>query len=101
MLSREEKYIYEWETKRGKGKWSYIFLTALVWGTLLPCMVKAFKLAINGRLSLRSMFWAVWNVQFLKTWGMAMAACFLFALLMWQLAFKKYMEFKEKQQGGR
>lgn len=97
MLPREEKYIYDWETKRGKGKWSYIFLTALVWGTLFPVLVAAFKLALLGRLSFSALTDKVLDVDFLPIWLKFIAGFFFFALTMWHLAKRKYRELKRKQ----
>ncbi len=97
MLPREEKYIYDWETKRGKGKWSYILMTTLLWGTLLPIIVLAFKLAIKGFLSADFMLDKVFHETFLITWIKYMAGTFVFSCLMWFLSLKKYRELKRKQ----
>ena len=97
MLAREEKYIHDWETKRSKGKWNYIFLTTLLWGTLLSVLVIAFKLAINGLLSFDRLLNKVFDITFLPTWIKFVAGAFVFALLMWYLALKKYRELKRKQ----
>ena len=97
MLSREEKYIYEWETRRGKGKWSYVILTALIWGTIFPCVIKAFKLAFRGQLSFTQLKSGIFNQDFFYTWAGFVIGFFCFALLMWRLAKKKYEEFKRKQ----
>jgi hypothetical protein len=97
MLSREEKYIYEWETRRGKGKWSYVILTALIWGTIFPCVIQAFKLALKGQLGISQMKSVLFNQSFLFTWQAIIAGILFCALLMWRLAKNKYLEFKKKQ----
>ncbi|WP_118973983.1 hypothetical protein [Taibaiella koreensis] len=97
MLSREEKYIYDWETRRGRGKWRYVTLTALVWGTIVPVLVAAFKLAFKGLLSFGMLFDIINCNAFLYTWLKFAAGFFAFALLMWHLAKKKYQELKRKQ----
>jgi hypothetical protein len=97
MRPREEKYIYDWETKRGKGKWSYIIMTTLLWGTLLPVVVLAFKLAIKGFLTLDLILDKVFHETFLVTWIKYIACAFVFACLMWFLSRKKYKELKRKQ----
>ena len=97
MLPREEKYIYDWETKRGKGKWSYILITTLLWGTLLPIIVLAFRLAIKGTLSPGFILDKVFHETFLITWIKYMAGTLVYAYLMWTLSLKKYRELKRKQ----
>lgn len=97
MLNRDEKYIYDWETKRGKGKWSYLFLTAFIWGTLIPVLITAFKLAFKGLLSFSNLKSEVLTREFLPTWIKFVAGFFFFALFMWHLAKKKYQELKHKQ----
>jgi hypothetical protein len=97
MQAREEKYIYEWETKRSKGKWSYLFLTALIWGSIFPVVIRAFKLAFNGELSFGGLFGRVFSLSFFPTWIKFVGGFFLFALLMWHLAKKKYTELKRRQ----
>lgn len=97
MIPREEKYIYDWETKRSKGKWSYISLTALVWGTMFPVIIAAFKLAIKGLLSIDTLFANVLSLSFLSVWIKFVAGFFFFALFMWFLAKKKYQVLKRKQ----
>jgi hypothetical protein len=93
MLPREEKYIYEWETKRSKGKWSYLFLTAFVWGSIFPIAIKAFKLAFNGTLSFSDIF--TW--PFFFYWIKFVVGFFIFAFFMWHLAKRKYLTLKRKQ----
>lgn len=100
MLSREEKYIYEWETRRGRGKWRYVVLTALVWGTIVPVLIAAFKLAFKGLLSFATLSDAVGSSSFLFTWLKFVAGFFVFAMLMWYMARKKYQELKRKQVAG-
>ncbi len=97
MIPREEKYIYDWETKRSKGKWSYISLTALIWGTMFPVIITAFKLAIKGLLSFNSLSDYVFARSFLPVWIKFVAGFFFFALFMWFLAKKKYQMLKRKQ----
>lgn len=97
MLPREEKYIYDWEVKRSKGKWSYILLTALIWGSLIPVVIRAFKLAFRGELSFGNLGTHIFHVNFIPVWLKFVAGFFFFALLMWHLARKKYEELKKKQ----
>jgi hypothetical protein len=101
MLPREEKYIYDWETKRSKGKWSYLLLTALIWGSIFPAVIRAFKLAFNGELSFGSLFRSVFNIAFFPVWIEFVGGFFLFALLMWHLAKRKYQELKRRQAAQR
>jgi hypothetical protein len=101
MLPREEKYIYEWETKRSKGKWSYLFLTAFVWGSVFPIAIKAFKLAFNGNLSFRNIFSDIFTWPFFFYWIKFIAGFFIFAFFMWQLAKRKYLGLKRKQAAQR
>jgi hypothetical protein len=100
MLPREERYIREWEQKRGKGKWSYLFLTAIVWGTIVPVAIKAFGLASEGLLSFRNLKEQVFRDEFIMLWAGFAAGFFCFALLMWHLARKKYLQFKQKQKAN-
>ena len=97
MLPREEKYIYDWETKRGKGKWSYLILTALVWGSLVPALITAFRLAFKGLLSFGALSDRIFTTAFLPTWLKFVGGFFLFAFLMWHLAKRKYQFLKRKQ----
>jgi hypothetical protein len=97
MLPREKKYIYDWETKRGKGKWRYILLTTLLWGTLIPLIVLAFRLASKGQLSFDLLQDRVFTEAFFLSWIKYIAGAFVFAWLMWFLSFKKYQELKRKQ----
>ena len=97
MLPREEKYIQDWETKRSKGKWTYVFLTALVWGSIIPSLITAFKLAIKGQLSFGNLSDRIFSISFFPTWIKFVVGLFFFALLMWHLARKKYQELKRKQ----
>ncbi len=69
----------------------------LAMGTLLPVLVIAFKLAINGLLSFDLLLNRVFDISFLPTWIKFVAGAFVFALLMWYLARKKYRELKRKQ----
>lgn len=97
MLPREEKYIYEWETKRRKGKWSYLLLTAFVWGSIFPIVIKAFKLAFNGSLSFNSLFSGIFTWPFFLYWIKFVVGFFIFAFFMWHLAKRKYLMLKRKQ----
>ncbi len=97
MLPREEKYIYDWETKRSKGKWSYLLLTAFIWGSIFPVIIRAFKLAFRGELSFSNLFGGVFNLAFFPVWIKFVGGFFLFALLMWHLAKRKYLELKRRQ----
>lgn len=97
MLPREEKYIYEWETKRSKGKWSYLFLTAFVWGTIFPIVIKAFRHAFNGELSFSNLFHDIFTWPFFFYWLKFVAGFFIFAFFMWHLAKKKYQALKRRQ----
>ena len=101
MLAREEKYIYDWETKRGKGKWGYLFLTAIVWGSIFPIVFKAFKLALNNELSFSNLFNVLFTMSFLITWIKFFSGFFLFASLTWTLAKNKYTTLKQKQTAQR
>ncbi|MFA6056805.1 MAG: hypothetical protein WC756_01310 [Taibaiella sp.] len=101
MLPREEKYIYEWETKRSKGKWSYLFLTAFVWGSIFPIVIKAFKHAFKGELSFSTLFGDIFTWTFFSYWIKFVIGFFIFAFFMWQLAKRKYLALKRKQVGQR
>ncbi|GEM_PF-918103 len=98
MLPREEKYIRDWELKQSRGKWQYIILTAIVWGILIPFIVKLFVLAAQGNI------WSgtAWKATFYtRSYLLFMAyfflALFAYGLMMWQLAAQKYKQLKEKQ----
>lgn len=97
MLPREEKYIYDWEVKRSRGKWSYIFLTAFIWGSMIPVVIRAFRLAARGELSFRNLGAQIFHIEFFPVWIKFVAGFFFFALLMWHLARKKYEDLKKKQ----
>ncbi len=97
MLLREEKYIQEWEAKRSKGKWNYVLLTALVWGSLIPAVIAAFRLAFKGQLSFSNFFDTIFDIDFFPTWIKFVVGFFFFALLMWYLAKRKYLALKRKQ----
>lgn len=72
-------------------------LTALVWGTLMPVMIAAFRLAFKGMLALDSLTDTIGSNAFFTIWLKFVAGFFFFALLMWRLARKKYQELKRKQ----
>lgn len=97
MLAREEKYIYDWETTRGKGKWQYILLNTLVWGTLLPVIIKLFKIVLHTGFSAAAFSQTFLTVSFLFFWLKFIAGVFVYSLWMWQLSFRKYKELKQKQ----
>jgi len=97
MLTREEKYIYDWETKRGKSKWSYVLLTTFIWGSLLPAIVIAFRLAFKGLLNFANLKAEIFSSAFVPLWLKFIGGFFLFALLMWHIAKKKYLDLKQKQ----
>ena len=97
MLPREEKYIYDWETNRGKGKWGYILLTAFVWGTLVPFVVRLINIVTHNRISLHLFSDEFISQHFLFLWLKFVAGFFIFAFTMWHLSFRKYKELKRKQ----
>ncbi|KAA5533684.1 hypothetical protein F0919_14200 [Taibaiella lutea] len=97
MLAREEKYIYDWETTRGKGKWQYILLNTFVWATLLTVIIKLFKIVLSTKFSIQSFSQTFLNTSFLFFWLKFVGGVFLYSLLMWHLSYKKYKELKQKQ----
>lgn len=97
MLPREQKYMYEWESRRSKGKWKHILLTALIWGTLLPITIECFDLAKDGNLSFRNLYSIVFDDDFLLTWAKYLVGVFCYALIMWYLAKRKYNALRERQ----
>ncbi len=97
MLPRDQKYMYEWETRRSKGKWKHVLLTALIWGTLLPVIIECFDLAKDGNLSFPNLFRMVFDDEFIPTWLKYMAGVFCFALTLWYLAKRKYETLRQRQ----
>jgi len=97
MLAREEKYIYDWETTRGKGKWQYILLNTFVWATLLAVIVKLFKIVLSTKFSAQAFSQTFVHTSFLFFWLKFVAGVFLYSLWMWHLSYKKYKELKHKQ----
>lgn len=97
MLPRDQKYMYEWESRRSKGKWKHILLTAFIWGTLLPVVVTSFYLAKDGLLSFANLLQVVIDDDFLLTWVKYFAGVFLVALIMWHLAKRKYESLRGRQ----
>jgi hypothetical protein len=97
MLPREEKYIYDWETNRGKGKWRYILLTTFVWGTLVPFVVRLINIVTHNKISLSLFSDEFLSKHFFFLWIKCIVGFFLFAFGMWHLSFKKYKELKHKQ----
>jgi hypothetical protein len=97
MLAREEKYIYDWETARGKGKWQYILLNTFVWATLLTAIIKLFKIVLSTKFSLDAFSQTFFNTSFLFFWLKFVAGVFFYSLFMWHLSYKKYKELKQKQ----
>lgn len=97
MLVREEKYIHNWETNRGKGKWQYILLNTFVWATLLSVIIKLFKIVLSTKFSIEALSNTFLNISFLYFWLKFVAGVFLYTLLMWHLSYKKYKELKQKQ----
>jgi len=97
MLPREEKYIYDWENSRGKGKWTYILLTAFMWGTIVPLVYKLIYVVTHFGLDPEAFTETFVSRDYLWLWLKFMAGFFLFALIMWQLSFRKYKELKRKQ----
>jgi len=98
MLPREKDYILRWETKQGKGKWAYMILTSLVWGTLLPVLFYAFKLAWHGELTFSNIQNIFWNSRYAMIWGFCALAVFTKSFVFWHLAKHKYSSLKRKQQ---
>ncbi|WP_146146629.1 hypothetical protein [Taibaiella chishuiensis] len=97
MIPRDQKYMYEWESRRSKGKWKHILLTAVIWGTLLPVIITSFYLARNGELSFGNLFQVIFDDEFLLTWLKYFGGAFLFALVMWHLAKRKYESLRNRQ----
>jgi hypothetical protein len=97
MLAREEKYIYDWETTRGRGKWQYILLNTFVWAALLAVIIKLFKIVLSTKFSVQAFSQTFFNTSFLFFWLKFVAGVFLYSLWMWHLSYKKYKELKHKQ----
>ena len=97
MLPRDQKYMYEWETRRSKGKWRQILLSTFVWGTLLPMIIKCFDLALDGDLSFRNFSSIVFDDDFLPTWAKYIAGVFCYSLFMWHLAKRKYDTLRQRE----
>lgn len=97
MQTHEEKYIYDWEHGRGKGKWSYRLLTTIIWGTLLPLAYTLIKLLLRLDFWPSTIFSEIFQKDFLYLWLRSLAGVFLFTSFMWYLSSKKYKELKQKQ----
>src|ERR1700748_3736585 len=97
MLPRDEKYIHNWETNRGKGKWSYIFLITFVWGTLVPFVFRVINIITHNRISISLFSDEFLSKHFLLLWLKFVAGFFLFAIAMWHLSYRKYKELKQEQ----
>lgn len=100
MLPRDQKYMYEWETRRSKGKWKHIFLTAFIWGSLLPVIIECFDLAKDQRLSYQNLSGIVFDDDFLFTWVKYLVGVFCYALIMWHLAKRKYDSIRQREKDG-
>lgn len=100
MLPRDQKYMYEWETRRSKGKWKHILLTTFVWGSLLPVIIECFDLAKDQQLSFRNLSRIVFDDDFLFIWFKYLAGVFCYALIMWQLAKRKYNSIRQRDKDG-
>jgi hypothetical protein len=100
MLPRDQKYMYEWETRRSKGKWKHILLTSFIWGSLLPVVIECFNLAKDQRLSFSNLCLIVFDDDFLLTWVKYLAGVFCYALIMWYLAKRKYDSIRQRGKNG-
>ncbi len=63
-------------------------------------MITSFYLARNGQLSFRNLFQVIFDDDFLFTWFKYLAGAFLFALVMWYLAKRKYESLRNRQNSG-
>jgi predicted membrane protein len=97
MLPREEKYIHDWEKNRGKEKWSYLLLTAFMWGTIVPFVYKFINVVTHYRFSLDLLLQTFLSLHFFFLWIKFVVGFFVFAFVMWHLSYKKYKELKRKQ----
>lgn len=77
-----------------------MLLTTFIWGSMLSVIVKAFGLAFKGLLSFESLSETVCSADFFPFWLRFVIGFFVFALVMWHLAQKKYRELKQKQEQG-
>src|SRR5690606_9690820 len=97
MNPREQSYIENWEQKHGKGKWTFLILSHIVWGGLLVLAYASLRLAMNGLLSIHNLGLAYREYGLWKWWLVLSVALFLVEFILWQLAYRKYLSFKKKQ----
>lgn len=97
MEAKEAAYIKNWEQKHGKGKWSYLLLSSVVWGGLLMVAYYTFRLAFNGLLTWFHLMLIFRQVDFWSGWLLLGFLIFCIEGLLWQLAYRKYLSFKRKQ----
>lgn len=98
MLPREHNYILKWETHEAKGKWTYMVLTSLVWGTLLSLLFFLFKLAAHGDLNLTGLRATLREGHYLLVWLLCIVLVVFKSLLFWHMARNKYLSLKRKQE---
>lgn len=98
MLLRERNYIIKWENHQRKGKWAYMILTSLVWGTLLPLLFYLFKLAWNRDLNFNGLRAGFRNSHYILVWFFSIGLVFIKSFLFWHLARNKYLSLKRKQE---
>jgi hypothetical protein len=94
--NRDELYIYHWERKYAKGKWTYIILSTLVWGSFWALGIQAFILASDGLFRFDFILDAIFDIEFLFFWLMLMCIVFFVAWSFYTLSKKKYLSLKKK-----
>ncbi len=97
MEAREKAYIRNWEQKHGKGKWTFLVLSPVIWAGLLILAYAAFRLAWNGVLSFSSLYEAFLRYGLWKWWLVLSLLLFCLEALLWQMAYRKYLRIKKKR----
>lgn len=101
MSPKDAKYIIHWENHQAKGKFQYLLLNTLVWGTLLGLMIRSLNLAWKGQLSLSNLFIKLFSWTFLREWLLSLGLVLGCSALIWYKARKKYAELKARQEAER
>lgn len=98
MRDHEKQYIKNWEQKLSKGKWTYLILTSLVWGTLIPFTYYIFMEIKVQNLSAEHFETIFSDLNYIVFWIKWIILSFLIAAIFWKLSKRKYQSLKFKQQ---
>lgn len=101
MSPEEIRYIIQWENQYANGRFQYLFLNTLIWGTVTAFFLRAIDLAIEGRLSLPELFTNLFSWHFLAQWLVSLIVVFGLSVFLWYKARKKYSELKARQKAER